>query len=52
MLDLLKATSHATEVRGHVPNKKEFRQMKDELKYTQKTVENSQRTNTQLQSEL
>ena len=26
--------------------------MKDELKYTQKTVENSQRTNTQLQSEL
>ena len=52
VLDLLKATSHATEVRGHVPNKKEFRQMKDELKYTQKTVENSQRTNTQLQSEL
>ena len=52
VLDLLKMTSHATEARGHVPNKKEFRQMKDELKYTQKTVENSQRTNTQLQSEL
>ncbi len=52
VLDLLKVTSHATEARGHVPNKKEFRLMKDELKYTQKTVENSQRTNTQLQSEL
>ena len=50
--ELLKATSHAMEARGHVPNKKEFRQMKDELKYTQKTVENSQRTNMQLQSEL